>query len=94
MGLSVLKWVYELGVKHERNRIAAYLRHSQPLRDPYEIERRVLGANPQLTPTEAKRRAQWQYEVDMGVNSIIDGLFNAEEKYVRGESVMFPRGEE
>lgn len=89
--LKALRWAYSLGVRNERHRIATYLSsaRSQRLDD--------LRFGPPLPDKELsdnkKRKAELKKAVDSEVIDIIAGLFNSQDKWVRGESVMFPEGE-
>lgn len=93
MGLSVLKWVYELGVKHERHRIASYLKLQERMAfraqaDAYD----ELKA--QHMPPKSKQAKEWELAVNGAVEDIIRGLFTESHgEYVPGESIMFPKGE-
>lgn len=96
MGLSVLKWMYELGVRAERRRIAAFLQNVQNRRWDHVrgIEQSLdmsYRNNDRNNDEEAELKRQ--KSVDEAVNAIISQLFHGEEKYERGASVMFPEGE-
>lgn len=91
MGLKVLKWAYNLGVEHERKRIAAVLqneadmvgqRHNELYRElnkhPDEPSREEISAN--LAVTEK-------------VRLLINNLFYAQDQYIPGASIMFPKEE-
>lgn len=95
--LKTIKFIYRLGVKNERQRIAAFLQTAQNRRYDHvrELER-SLGINyregdEKGTMKEVeKRRAEEQIAVDKAIIDIISQLFHGEERIERGGSVMFP----
>src|SRR5687768_1548340 len=96
--LQLVKWAYSLGVRNERHRIANYLQNAQAQRwdGIHDMERqlgvmRSKGENSDLT--EIEKKMQRKIVIDREIIDIISGIFHAEEKYQRGESVMFPEGE-
>ncbi|MES2367810.1 MAG: hypothetical protein V4563_18175 [Pseudomonadota bacterium] len=95
--LRVLQWAYGLGVRNERQRIATYLSSAQGERlnrmnDPFAYDPPVTSKKDAIE--KAKRKNELKKAVDKEVIEIIAGLFQAQDKYVRGESILFPEGEE
>lgn len=91
MGLNVIKWAYNLGVKHERQRIAAAMRH----------EAVCLDRREQAHFDYARERngdVEERMKIDLAVlhklKRFIDHMFEENGQYVPGESVMFPNKEE
>lgn len=99
MGLRILQWVYNLGVQHERHRIAAYLQSVQTQHwDDNDYLRRELrgwddGDNSEKA-AKKKRRIELKLAVDDEIINIIKYMFADEPKYQRGASVMFPEKED
>lgn len=96
--LRALKWAYDLGVKHERHRIAQYLSSAQAQRyDRMSAFDRELQEEPIISKADAKKRKIEkrfrQKQVDREVVDIISGIFY-KETIDRGESFMFPEGED
>lgn len=89
MGLNVFKWIYNLGVHHERQRIASHLRVVQAefrsdqanLHDEFHLKNNI----PRDKKVEAKVKAH--------ILDIISSIFYNPDDVVKGNSVMFPEGE-
>lgn len=97
--LRVIKWAYNLGVRNERHRIATYLSSAQGQKyDAMRVFDEEMRNDPVRSNKDAKKRSIekriQQKAVDREVVNIIDSIFHSQEKYVRGESVMFPDGED
>lgn len=94
--LRTLRWAYSLGVRNERHRIATYLQSAQGERLDRINDR--FYEDPITSKKDAaekiKRQRQLKKAVDRQVIDIISNLFQGEEKYQRGASIMFPEGEE
>jgi hypothetical protein len=85
--LNVLKWVYDLGVRNERERIAGYL---QSIQAQHGVG--IYGRPQMLIPNEdelakAKRR-EFQAAVSAEVSYIIEDIFRTHD--VPGPSIMHP----
>ena len=80
--LKTFRWIYKLGVKHERRRIAAFLQNAQHRR--YDS----------IRDNGRKQEYADQILVDRAVIDIITQLFSAEEVIQRGRSQMYPEDEE
>ena len=94
--LKTLKWVYKLGVKHERRRVASYLVNAQANHyDPFNVgSSRSLLFEKDMND-EQKEKIKFRDAVDAEVVSIINGLFEPNERYQRGnKSIIFPEGDE
>jgi len=94
--LKTLKWIYKLGVRNERHRIAAYLQTAQGnrldrLNDSINYDAPITSKKD--ATARAKRKADLNRAVDQEVINIIEGLFRGEERYERGESIMYPEDE-
>lgn len=99
--LKTFKWIYKLGVKHERRRIAAFLQTAQNRRyDHINMLEREYKASYRLNGEEGTvdeikvARIKEQQAVDEAIIDIIDQLFTPNPSIERGESVMFPGEEE
>lgn len=91
--LKALKWVYDLGVKQERQRIAAELQLQQQrartfndtamdmLRDP---------ASKKEVTQKRKQRLELQIAVNDRIQEIVHELFDSKGEWTPGPSVMFP----
>jgi hypothetical protein len=95
--LKTIKFIYRLGVKNERQRIAAFLQTAQNRRYDHvrELERSLgmkyrEGDEAGTMAEVEERRAKEQIAVDNAVIDIISQLFSSEERIERGGSVMFP----
>lgn len=94
--LKTLKWVYGLGVKQERVRIASHLQaaaqghrvSSGVMRDMFEDELRKSKPN-----KRAIERLEFDRAVASAVDEIIEGIFRPNGEYVP-TSLMFPEIEE
>lgn len=97
--VGVLKWVYELGVKHERRRVAAYLRNTQAFKwqEVDRMERQmasIFDSSKTTKLSEAEKQQLMQrIAVERAVEEIIASIFRSQDQYVPGPSVMFPEGE-
>lgn len=99
--LKTLKWIYKLGVHHERHRVAAFLQSAQNRRyDDVRTIEQQMGMNYRLGDEEGtmdeveKQRLKEQVAVDKAVIDIISQMFHGEQKYERGASFMFPEDKE
>ena len=92
MGINILKWVYDLGVNNERNRIAAYLdRTALQVRADYTDDLDCLRGEDNMSKRNMVSLEK-SIELQQQVERIIRGLFKSEHTYVTGESIMFPKG--
>lgn len=89
--LKSLKWAHNLGVKQERQRIAAELQlQQQRARTFNEVAMGMLRDTPQKELTKQRRqRLDLQIAVNNRIQEIVDELFRAEE-LIAGSSIMFP----
>src|SRR4051812_45703717 len=91
--LKTLKWVYDLGVKQERQRIAAHLQlASQYSRTENDQMLDMMRDNadrkrPSKTVTEKLR---FQSAVNDRIQLIINDMFQGNGSWVEGASIMFP----
>ena len=95
MGFKTLKWLYDLGVQHERSRLASYLRNAQSQHqdDMFQIEQALAVEDWDKTKDNIRKKAQQRLEfkhaVDAEVIRIIDGMFRREEKITYGSSMIY-----
>lgn len=94
--LKTLKWVYSLGVKQERVRIASHL---QAAAQGHRVTNGVMGDMifDEMRKSKPNKRAIERLEFDRAVASavdeIIDGIFRPNGEYVP-TSLMFPEVED
>lgn len=91
--IRTFKWVYELGIRHERIRIAAHLQvQAQSARTSSNIMDDML--RDQHSKTRPKKRAVERLEFDMAVNhrveAIINDMFDSKGDWIPSASIMFP----
>lgn len=99
--LKTFKWIYKLGVRHERRRIAAFLQtvqnrrydHVSMLEREYEASYRLNDEKGTVDEVEIARLKE-QQAVDEAVIDIISQLLAPNPPIERGESVMFPDEDE
>jgi hypothetical protein len=92
--LKTLKWVYDLGVKQERVRIA------RALENTYNQQKGVASAgynmldDPEARMTKERQR-KLQFEVAVAVNTqeIVSAILNPGVDYDVKPSIMFPKEE-
>lgn len=94
--LKTLKWVYKLGVKNERRRIAGFLANAQANRyDPFGTDSRRHLLFEKDMNEEQQHEQKFKEAVDAEVVAIIRSMFEPNERYNRGSaSVIFPEGDE
>ena len=89
MSLNTLKWIYTLGVKHERRRIAAFLQETRQ-----HHQRNISRINTRFDGGAVKESDKHDLAVEYSVNQIIDDIFRIETSYTNANSIMYPEGEE
>ena len=90
--LRTLKWVYSLGVRHERQRIASHLQlEATQARNEndaiYDVMREKSERN---TKVQNKKRLELQTAVNNRVADIISDMFRSNDNWIAGPSFMFP----
>lgn len=93
--LKTLKWVYDLGVRQERARIASHLRleaqRAKISRDTTEDMLRESLSKSSKTSKSRREKLDFAIAVDNKVQEIIHNLFDEQGgHYVMGASLMFP----
>lgn len=91
--LKTLKWVYDLGIRHERTRIASHLRvASTATMTNREIMTDMLDE--EMTRGKPSKKRKERLEFDIAVNhkvlDIINDMFDAKGDWIPGASLMFP----
>ena len=91
--LRTLKWVYDLGVKNERTRIAAHLTvRSQAARTSNDIFANMI--NEELSKPKPNKKNLERYEFEKAVvarvGEICDEIFNPQGEWIAPASFMFP----
>lgn len=94
--LKTLKWVYGLGVKQERQRIASHLQlHATGARNSINALDDMFR-DEMNKPKPSKNRLE-RMDFDRAVNhkieTIIQEMFQGKDHYVSGASIMFPEEE-
>jgi hypothetical protein len=92
--LKTLKWVYGLGVKQERQRIAAGLQLQQQRARTFNEAALVMIRDPASKKEVAQKRRQ-RLELQMAVNDriqeIVNEMFRTEGgEWINANSIMFP----
>lgn len=90
--LRTLKWTYELGVKHERQRIARALEaQANMLRHEIEVTGVMIQNYKDPNVKNArKRRLEFKQAVTARVKDIVDEIFTPQHEYSSYFSLMFP----
>lgn len=90
--LKTLKWVYSLGVRHERVRVAAHLKS---LDSGMRIENDTMMdmLREQKPGKTRKQRLEFDLAVNNKVQDIVNQILRPEEHYEMGASLMFPEDE-
>lgn len=89
-----LKFLYDLGIRHERIRIAAHLQHrldmvSNSIDRDMDIMR-AIPDNHSKQSKSAHEKIQFKRAVNNHVQAIINEIFNAQGDWIPGASLMFP----
>jgi hypothetical protein len=88
--LKTLKWVYDLGVKQERQRIARHLEgHVSRLGDEYDVGRNMLRDIPD-SAKRRKQRLELKQAVTLRVIEIVNNILQPRYEDRASYSVMFP----
>lgn len=94
--LRTLKWVYNLGVKQERTRIAAYLEQvGHEARTEREQLDYMIRDNKELKAFKEKRMKQLEFNeaVNARIQVIISDMFQDNGQWRPGASIIFPEEE-
>lgn len=93
--LKTLKWVYELGVKQERNRIARYLEaEAARVGNEYGIEHDMLREMRDTDKKARRQRLELKHAVTMRVSEIVNNILQPHFEDRTGFSIMFPDEEQ
>jgi hypothetical protein len=91
--LKTLKWVYSLGVKQERQRIAAELQLQQQRARTFNDSAMDMMHDPASKKEVSQKRRQ-RLELQIAVNDriqeIVNEIFESKGDWIPGPSVMFP----
>lgn len=91
--LRTLKWIYDLGIRHERVRVASHLQiQSTGVRNSNTVmedmfREEMSKKRPNKTQLE---RLDFQKAVNHRIEEIIQDMFHDEGQYISGASIMFP----
>lgn len=91
--LKTLKWVYGLGVKQERVRIASHLQiHSTGARNSINAMDDMFREEMSRPKPNKKRLERMDFDraVNHRIEEIIQDMFQDNGHYVSGASIMFP----
>lgn len=93
--LKTLKWVYDLGVKQERNRIARYLEaEASGTGAEYSVERDMLQDMRNIDSKTRKQRLELKHAVTIRVSEIVNNVLRPRYEDRASFSVMFPDDEQ
>lgn len=94
--IKAFKWAYDLGIRHERVRIAAHLQ-LEAQRATNSMDRdidfmRVMAESPKIQVKKSvKEKLDFNIAVNNRVQTIIQDMFKQSNDYwIPGASVMFP----
>jgi hypothetical protein len=91
MGLRIAKWAYDLGVKHERARVAGLLQERLHNNWSYINTANNLMYDPEAKlSNNRKEKLTKRVELTGAVNAIIDDIMRRDEHYVSMGSALFP----
>lgn len=93
--IKTLKWIYDLGIRHERVRIASHLQlASQQARTSNES---MMDMMRDLGEKKFSKKRSERLEFNVAVNDrvqvIIQDMFQTSDTWVSGASIMFPDDE-
>lgn len=94
--LKMLKWAYDLGIRHERVRISAHLQvHSTGARNRLDVVDDMFRAEMSKPKPNQKRLERFEFEkaVNHRVEEIIQDMFQSNDTWIAGASIMFPEDE-
>lgn len=89
MGLSVLKWAYDLGVKQERQRIARLLEHTATNSIDYIDTAYNMLADEKSMSKARKDKLAKRVEINSAVRDIIAVIMSPKQDYVVTEPLLF-----
>lgn len=93
--LKTLKWIYDLGVRQERVRIASHLQmHSIGASNSRDIASALFAEEMSKPKPNIKLldRLNFENAVNQKVEEIIQEIFQSNGEWVSGNSIMFPDG--
>lgn len=88
--LKLVKWAYDLGIRHERIRIASHLQakaHQSGLNRDVVLD--MLRENAKM-PKKRAERLDFEIAVSNRVEEIINEMFDSQGDWRPGASLMFP----
>lgn len=91
--LKALKWVYELGIRHERVRIASHLHlHATGARNSNSVLNDMFREEMSKPKPNKKRLERLDFErvVNHRIEEIINDMFQNNGQWIDGASIMFP----
>jgi hypothetical protein len=94
--LRALKWAYDLGIRHERVRIASHLQvRASHLLDSRDTALSMLSNNADLKRPNKNtaKKLEFKIAVEDQVRDLIHEMFTDNGHYVSGASIMFPDDE-
>jgi len=91
--LRALKWAFDIGVRQERVRIAAYLQHEGEVA-AHERDRamEILSRASEVGTVKKSHQEKMQFTIAVNnrVQQIIQGIFDSSQDWIPGASVMYP----
>lgn len=91
--LKTLRWVYDLGIRHERVRIASHLQiHATGARNSNSVLDDMFREEMSKSKPNKKRLERFDFEraVNHRIEEIIQDMFHDNGQWVAGASIMFP----
>lgn len=89
--LRVLQWVYDLGVEHERTRVARLLEQARNNNYAYMETSMSMLADPDIRMSKSRQeKLKFRVELTEAVNGIINEITRYDEQYVIKGSPLFP----
>lgn len=95
--LRLVKWAYDLGIRHERVRIAAHLQaHAQGARVQHSVMDDMFREEMSRPKPNKKRleRLEFDRAVARQVDELIQDIFHPKGEWQPVASIMFPEGED
>lgn len=92
--LKTLKWAYDLGVKHERVRIARELEAEHGRRIVQSMQYDIVYKDKTESAAKRKDRILYRQSVTEEIRAIVENILEPHNELSRTVSIMFPEPKE
>lgn len=94
--LKLVKWAYDLGVRHERARIANFLelesQRSSSNRNSIDQKMNEIATSKKDYANKKRKKLEISFAVEQRVEQIIQAIFYEQSDWTSRGSVIFPEG--